>query len=162
MHFGGEYMEVPASGVIWQSRADIPVPPNIGMTIRMPVVEHHLTYHRVINPPWQAISEQVGSVNNAPFLGAAAEQVLFDGCDADREFTWLGDFQAPQLGWRMSYVFREKRVDFMGADKNVVGWNHFWREKPHNAPAWDKLDAAGGPVYELTNFASLFEFAATD
>ena len=165
MDFGGHYIEAPAVGCYWQASPFTPVPPAqaLGQTVRVPVVEHHITVHRMINPPWQAISDLVGTVNlNAPFLGAAQEQILFDGCNAEKEFTWAGNFLEPQFGWKLSYVFREMRNKAFGADKTTIGWNHTYRFLPLASAGWDRLVTFSdlSLAYEQGNHLPLFQFAA--
>lgn len=165
MDFGGKYVEAPTPACIWESNPLIEVPPSqaIGQTIRIPIIEHHLTWHRVVNPPWQAISDQVGTINNAAFGPSAVGQALFEGCSADKEFTWLGNFLAPQLGWRLSYVFRELRIKMHNpvAQADNYGWNHTFRFNGPN-PGWDRLLANNRAAYQETDFATLFKFAATN
>ena len=164
MDFGGHYIEAPAPACTWEGAPTIPVPPAqaLGQTVRVPVVEHHITVHLMLNPPWQAISDTIGTVNDAAFINAAAGQVLFDGCDAEKEFTWAGNFLEPQFGWKISYVFREMRNKMWGADKAAVGWNHTYRFLPLASAGWDRLLVAGGdPAYDSEDFAPLFQFAAT-
>ena len=110
MNFGGEYIRLPGQSLYWEGDPTCPVPPDVLPTLRIPVIEHQVTWRRVPAPPWDAIRNCTGAVNNDSFLGAAAETVLFDGAKADREFTGLGDFLEPQFGWRLTYVFREKLI----------------------------------------------------
>ncbi len=164
MDFGGEYIRLPGLALQWQSDPTLPVPPDIMPTLRVPIVEHHVTWHRVVDPPWDAIRACSGAVNNADFMGAAAETVLFDGAKASRQFTGLGDFLEPQFGWRITYVFREKAIKILdaGGDTAVYGWNHCYRDLPAPASCWDKLvDANGNTLYKTVDFTTLFQFTAT-
>jgi hypothetical protein len=163
MDFGGEYLVQPEHTLHWQSDATIPVSPGAAPTLRIPITEHHVTWHRVANPPWDAMRECIGAVNAGPFLGAAAETVLFDGAKADRQFTGLDDLLQPQFGWRITYVFREKTIKTLDGDAcpTLYGWNHSYRSQPAGGSHWDKLlDDDGNTLYRPMDFASLFEFAA--
>lgn len=164
MDFGGEYVALPGQSLQWQSDPTLPVPADALPTLRIPIVEHHLTWRRVLNPPWDAIRACAGAVNDADFMGAAAETVLFDGARTDREFTGMGDFLQPQFGWRVTYVFREKAIKVLGgADATqTYGWNHCYRNVPLGASAWDKLvDNDGNSLYGAVDFTTLFNFAAS-
>ena len=78
--------------------------------MRVPVIEHLLTWHRVVSPPWAAIRNATGMVNAAGFLGAAAETVLFDGATAKKQFLGIDGTGLATFGWRLTYTFREKTI----------------------------------------------------
>jgi len=158
MDFGAEYEDISGHVMYWASDASLPVPPDVVPTIRVPITEHHITWHRVVNPPWQAIRESVGTVNALAFLGAAPETVLLDGVSADKQFVGIDELSQPQFGWRIAYVFREKAVKSGGA---IYGWNHQFRSLPPGGAGWDKLvDQAGNQLYRTSDFSALFRFAA--
>ena len=155
MNFGGEYIRLPGQSLHWESDPTCPVPADVLPTLRIPVIEHQVTWRRVPDPPWDAIRNCTGAVNNESFLGAAAETVLFDGAKADREFTGLGDFLEPQFGWRLTYVFREKLIKVVEGlyGTQTYGWNHAYRDVPFPYSAWDRLvDQNGCPLYATVDF----------
>jgi hypothetical protein len=159
MDFGGEYMALPGHQLVWQSDGTLPVTPDAVPTLRVPIIEHCVTWHRVVNPPWSAISECIGAVNAATFLGAAAETVLFDGAKAGWQFTGLDDLQQPQFGWRLTYVFREKTIKVLDDDQSQLsyGWNHSYRPDSTDQTHWDRLvDDAGNGMYRTVDFSPLF------
>ncbi len=159
MDFGGEYIQIGSNTLKWNDQPNQPVDADITPTIRVPIIEHHVTWHRVINPPWATIRSQIGSVNSVGIFGFDAGFLLFDGCTADREFTGIDQLNEPQFGYRMSYVFREKHINVLGAvDK---GWQFTYRTKPENNPGWDTLiDGAGNNIYVTADHNLLFKFAA--
>ena len=158
MDFGGEYVRLPGETMHWSSDASIPVPPDAAATIRVPVIEHHVTWHRVVSPPWAAIRSCTGALNDAAFLGASPETVLFDGAIADKRFIRLGALKQPEFGWRITYVFREKAIH---VGENTYGWNHRHRALPQDNPGWDTLvDGQGNRLYGTADFNTLFQFAA--
>ena len=61
---------VPLSGdsFSWEDEPGESVPEEALPVVRVPVVEHHFTWHRVVNPPWQAIRECIGTVNGGEFV----------------------------------------------------------------------------------------------
>jgi len=155
MDFGGEYMVLGGQNMYWHSDPTLPVPPEAVPTLRVPVVEHQITWHRVVAPPWEAIRRCVGAVNAGPFLGAAAETVLLDGATAQRQLLGLDSQRQPQLGWRIVYLFRERTVTVGGQS---YGWNHRYRCLPQQSPGWDRLvDGAGNPLYRTADFTPLFQ-----
>jgi hypothetical protein len=159
MDFGGEYQALPAYAFRWQDKPEERPSADVHLTQRIPIVEHHITWHRVSSPPWETIRDAIGTVNNASFMGAAAESVLLDGATADREFIFLDELAEPQFGWRLNYVFREKTIDLGGG--NVGGWNHRYRALPKDDPAWDRPELADGGalLYPQRDFTPLFRFA---
>ena len=162
MDFGGEYVAIPSQSLSWQSDATLPVPAEAVPTVRVPITEHHVIWHRVLNPPWAAIRACVGAVNADVFLGAAAETLLFDGAKVDQQFAGLDDNDQPQFGWRLTYVFREKTIKVLDDPSAAsYGWNHSYRSLPPPSAAWDRLlDANGDTLYGTADFSTLFQFAA--
>jgi hypothetical protein len=157
-----DYEIVPMAddALAWQDQPAAGIPEEAIPQVRVPIIVHHLTWHRVVSPPWAAIRAGVGTVNDAAFLGAAAGAVLFDGCATEPEFLRIGDLAQAELASRIEYVFREKAVKT--GDGAIVGWNHAYRSLPADDPGWDQLvDAAGNRPYRSSDFAALFEFATT-
>jgi hypothetical protein len=160
LDLGKEHIILPAESMLWSSDASLPVPPEAVPTIRVPISEHHVTWHRAVNPPWTAIRACLGTVNGAEFLGAAPETVLFDGATAQRQFLGVDALRQPQFGWQIGYVFREMTIKAGG---NLYGWNHRYRPLPQDDPGWDKLvDRHGNSLYRSADFSSLFEFEAVE
>ena len=156
---GDETMILPGHALTWAGAPGVPVPPEAVPAIHVPIVEHQFTWHRVVRPPWEAIRQCVGTVNDAVFLGAAAGTVLFAGATSEREFIRIDDLANPALSWRMGYLFREKAVKTGGG--SVAGWNHAYRSLPADDPGWDELvDAGGNGPYPSSDFSPLFQFAA--
>ncbi len=159
--FGVDTLALPGHALSWLGSPTVPVPPESVPRIRVPIVEHYLTWHRVLSPPWQAIRNSVGTVNSSALLGAAAGTMRFDGATADREFVRIDDFAQPELAWRIGYVFREKAVKTSSG--SVIGWNQAYRSLPVDSPGWDELiDAGGNRLYQLSDFSPLFYFASSD
>jgi hypothetical protein len=92
----------------WPGNPEATFPSDAEGNLLLPVTIHRLTWHRAVNPPWSAIRTSSGTFNDAPFLGAAAGTLLFDGAVAEREFLRISDLDTPEFGWRIEYFFREK------------------------------------------------------
>lgn len=158
MDFGGEYLTLAGETLRWESDPTIPVPAAAVPTIRVPVSEHHLTWHRAVNPPWEAMRSCAGTVNQSAFLGAPAETVLFEGATADKRFLGIDGLRLPAFGWQITYVFRERTIKAGGS---TFGWNHRYRPLPQDFPGWDRLvDQRGQPLYRTSDFTPLFQFGA--
>jgi len=154
-----EQLTMPEDSLAWQDKPGTEVPAEAVPQIRVPIVEHHFTWHRVVNPPWQAVRNCIGTVNAAAFLGAGAGTVLFDGAAARPEFLRMDNLARAELAWRIEYLFREKAVKT--GDGDIVGWNHAYRPLPADDPGWDLLaDAAGNRLYRSADFQQLFQFAS--
>ena len=130
-------------------RRDVPVPPEVVPTLRIPIVEHHVTWRRVLDPPWDAIRTCAGAVNSAAFLGAAAETVLFDGAKAEPRIHRPGQF--PRTPVRLadrptSFGKRLIKVVEGAVGPQTYGWNHTYRDVPFPFGCWDRLvDQYGSP-----------------
>ena len=158
MDFGGDTMTLPKQALKWQVDPNIPVPEEIKAVLRLPIIEHRLSWTRVISPPWDAIRSLVGKVNFLPFIGLGAEQLLFDGCRSTRDFITFDELNAPQYGWKLDYIFRQRTIHGGGADVfgrnglggGVGGWNHFFNGIGGN---WQRLIPA---LYSTGDLATLF------
>lgn len=155
MDFGGERIALAGEALRWQSNAALPVPAGAAPLVYVPIIEHHITWHRVALPPWEAIRALSGTVNGSGFLGAAPETVLFDGAAAVKQYLGTLSGGRPATGWKLSYVFREKAL-YRGA--SVYGWNHHYRSVPQDMPGWDRLiDGVGATSYPTGDFLLLFQ-----
>lgn len=154
MRFATEVLPMPGRGWAWQDAPGVPVHDDLNLAMTIPVTEHHLTWHLVADPPWAAIRDLQGKVNDGAFLGAPAGTVLLEGADADKQFQTRFDEANPELYWKIRYIFRERAIKHGGA---VYGWNHYFREKP---PGWVEILAGGHRLYELADFSPLFQFTA--
>ena len=159
--FSGERMRMPVQGLIWQSDADVPVLSEAFSSLHVPLVEHHVTWHRVVSPPWEAVRSCAGTVNSEAFLGAPAAAVLLQGAAAEREFLSINGLTKAELAWRIAYVFLEKVLH--PPDGGSAGWNHGYRSLPADNPGWDELaDANGNRPYRSSDFTQLFQYSTAD
>lgn len=156
LDFGVEQMDLPGLAFTWTDQPAQPVDPQATPSIIVPLLQHRLTWHRVTNPPWTAIRDASGTVNNASFLGVAAESLLFAGAQSERVFTGVDGHDEPQFAWRLVYTFQERTINYTG---NTYGWNHTYRSLPNTSPGFDKLvDANGENPYGTSTFTDLFDF----
>jgi hypothetical protein len=159
MDFSSQSVAMPGYSLHWDNVPDAPIPPESNPILRVPVVEHHISWHRVDDPPWTAIRNCIGCVNSSTFLGAPADTVLFDGATAGKEFVSLSDLSEPQYSWKLTYVFKEKAVKYSGDPPAIYGWNDSYRSLPADSPGYDRLlDANDGPLYADVDFSNLFLF----
>lgn len=137
MDFGGEYVVLPTIALEWEDDATVPVPDDAHPTKLVPIIEHKLTWSRVLYPPWTYIRSYSGKVNKALWFGADAETVLFTGARAQKEFLGFDDFDKPLMGWKIEYSFKEKRIKWTdgGGVDQIAGWNHVWRHGDFS-PVW--------------------------
>jgi len=156
----GQYLALAQQSYTWESQPAQAVPADAFPSIRIPYPQHRVQWHRVLDPPWEAIRQAIGCVNTEEFLGAPAETLLLEGLTADHEFIALDAFDEPAYAWRLQYVFREKAIKYGGG---VYGWNHAYRPLPTTAPGYDRLcDANGAGLYTKADFSVLFRYRATD
>ena len=116
-----DYEVVPMAddSLTWQDEPTAGIPEEAIPQVRVPIVEHHLTWHRVVSPPWDAIRRCVGTVNDAEFLGAAAGTVLFDGCTTEPEFLRIGELAQAELASRIEYIFPVPTVRYAVVDQQI-------------------------------------------
>lgn len=148
-----EGLKIPTGNLQWQDEPAEPTPKEGGAMIRVPIIEHHLTWHRVARVPGAAIRNCIGRTNNAAFMGAPAGSVLFDAPTLEREFTTFNTFNSGTWAWRVGYIFLER----------YPAWVKTYRASPNTAPDWDILQhqTVAGLVpatYEEADFSSLFKY----
>lgn len=172
----GEYLIWPNQGVRWELNGagdyvsckggdsdefagatgydrNVQVSEEIRVGIIIPMIEHSLTWNYVRRPPWIAIRETIGCVNNNKWAGADPETLLFTGVTASRQTTSRG-----VKAWKVNYKFQEKCVNYpVPAGEDAIGWNHFLRPLGKET-RWDRLQY--GPscrnIYRRRNFRKLF------
>jgi len=137
----------------WADNPAVPLPEHYNLTRVVPITEHLLTWHQVVNPPWQAIRQTQGTVNTGTFLGCPAGTLLFAGAEAYRHFRSGFDASDMEFCWQIQYLFRERAINRGG---RVYGWNHFYRGDP---PGWAELVSGDQPMYEAADFSVLFRSA---
>jgi hypothetical protein len=153
MLYGVEPSQITAGGWKWIDQPSVPAPSDVPLIKMLPVTDHHLTWHEVIQPPWETVRELQGKVNSGEFLGCPEGTVLFLGAEANKLFR--SGFSAEQSGfcWRINYVFRERGVKQGG---RTFGWNHGYRADP---PGWAELTNGTDRLYDLADFSTLFQSA---
>lgn len=118
-----------------------------------PAEEFTLTWYRVPRPPWNAIRDLRGRVNDALFLNFPPGTVLFLGCTTRR------DFQVLDSGmWRLAYHFKVRSVPST-AGGGQVGWNYHYRRQAASGEHWLEIaDQDGNRPYAEGPFVNLFQF----
>ena len=152
MKFSGEYQEIGPGGWSWVDTSD-PLPDDQPLAKWIPMTEHHLTWRKVVNPPWETIHALQGTINQSEFLSCPAGTLLFEGADANK--LYAGDFEsgASPFCWEIKYLFRERSVKHGGG---TYGWNHFYREDP---AGWVEVTNGSDKMYDQSDFNTLFESA---
>jgi hypothetical protein len=132
-----------------------PLMPDQGPAILTPSGAFRLTWQRVALPPWDAIRELRGCVNDANFVGSGAGTVLFLGAAVERQFPF-----SPSGGfWEIRYAFAERTIELAGG--GAAGWNYQYKETPVSGEHWVAIaDDSGNPPYRSGDFSRLFEFGA--
>lgn len=158
--FSGEFMTLPGRGLTWPSDGK-PVGQDAHATILIPLAEHVVTWNRVLNPPWDAISALRGQINETDFRIPGsngqireAKTLLFEGCEVGTEYRYD---QADQV-WNLTYTIKERRVKAVnGSETEIIGWNHLYRE---DAGVWEEpITFLTGKKLHLTgDFTRLFQF----
>lgn len=177
-NFSGEFLTIPSRGLLWGSdlEGSSPVRTQVSedakATILIPLIDHVVTWNEVPYPPWKAIREASGNVNNATFrvpvngLQVSKECLLFEGCQSKTEFKFgLKNLSMTQT-WSLTYTFKQRELLALGGDvltvdgdAGPVGWNHAYRDE---IGKWDvpKTTNEDGEdrIYSSYDFKKLFQF----
>ena len=151
---GAETERVPGRVWHWVATGSPIVPADVSPGVLIPTGSYRLTWQRVAAPPWSAMRELRGKVNDATFLSAPAGCVLFLGATARHQFPLAeaGNF------WTIEYAFAERTVP-LGAGSG--GWNHFYKEQAAAGEHWVEIaDDSDNRPYRSGEFAELFEFGS--
>lgn len=122
-------------------------------TIVTPTENFTLTWYRVPQPPWNAIRNLRGRVNDAEFLNFAAGTVLFLGGETRR------DYQVLDTGmWRLAYHFKVRTVASTATAGVQRGWNHLYRRNASASEHWLEIaDQDNNRPYASGSFDELFQ-----
>ncbi len=142
-HVGVDQSVAPGRDWVWESDT-AKLPGDMNLSLLVPIGTFSLTWHMVARPPWQAIRQLRGQINNTPFLDVAAERVLFLGARVRREFEFLDQLSR----WVVTYEFAE----------HVSSWNQLRRPGVGFARIEDAV--SGATPYESGNFEALFQFGS--
>ena len=148
-----EYESVP--GRTWRWTTDqTPLGDDVDPRILVPTEAFTLTWHRVPRPPWDAMRDLRGRLNDGTFLNHSAKSVLFLGARTRR------DFQIKDTGlWRIEYHFKVKVVSSTATTGVLDGWNRRYREQAAAGEHWLAIeDEDNNEPYAVGNFANLFSF----
>jgi hypothetical protein len=159
---GGELLSLPTAGLEWAAVPDL-VPEDVNASLFVPTIEHEISLPRVLDPPFAAIRDRVGTVNDTAIsfsTGAIqAETLLFLGAQLERSVLSDG-----QRAWELNYRFSERRVfprDLDLLTAGFGGWNHFWLGGNTDG-GWYRLQrknsSGGSPdLFRRTDFVPLFQ-----
>ena len=144
--FGGSFISAPRGNFAYTDEILTPVEQPVG--IRDPSIVLQLESNIEPELPMADIRARLGTVNNAPWYGAATECVLFDGGSARRVLGVDGT-----QGWTITYRFIAK----------YHSWNWFFRGEggagANHGDGWWRIEsfAGGRPPYDSTDFAVLID-----
>lgn len=157
-----EYVSLPGRAMKWEASDDELLPDVLGV-VPVFTTRHEITWHNVIDPPWELISAMKGCVNELPFRLRATNQIaepeslLFTESSARKTFT-IGEVTP----WELTLVFVEKSQRVMTpaprgpiGDTGSYGWNHQWNPETNE---YDRpvSKADGAPLFASADFDSLF------
>lgn len=165
---GGEWITIPGETLEWANYASEDVNEDVQAGVFVPILEHQVSWPRVVSPPFQAMRDTIGKVNSTTGTFAtgtfAKETLLFLGAELSREIMSNGS-----RAWNVTYRFSERRVvssdsaDTVGQDPDLPGgWNHFYGGDAATAsgfyPGFYRLQrTTDEPIYALTSFTPLFQ-----
>lgn len=195
---GGEFLTLPNSNLRWVTEQKCapgittvtsafhlthdftddtkPVTGDAQAGLLIPTIEHQITWPRVINPPFTAIRNLTGKVNNVLLRFATGkippETLLFLGAELKRDIMSNG-----KRAWELTYHFSERQVDsevkcivagVVVENSDIGGWNHFWRQEKKQSGFYPMVreirlkqadgtfEDADAKIYAPGRFARLF------
>ena len=120
-----------------------PTTADLTQTMRVPIIEHILSWHAVKKVPTSAIRATIGGLNDDIFLGAPARTLLFDSCNTETEFVLPFEFDDPKQTYRLDYIFREKQI--LGDEGQfLASWGYVFRTAPPDRVGWQEVELADG------------------
>jgi hypothetical protein len=158
---GGNFLTLPNSALMWASDSSAIFNKDIQFGVVAVTIEHTVTWHNMLIPPWGAIRRCAGNVNSTVMLGASIGNLMFVGVNGSREFSVQG---SPT--WTLKYKFSEKQTSSLVATLPAVaglgGWNLYLR--PDKSPVvYDAIiyrgqsgTAAASYTYQYVDMTNLF------
>jgi len=151
---GGEFMLFPARDLRWADNvsaspsAAIPQEDSGVGRIVIPSQDWVITLSNLATINLPKLTDRLGKVNQAAFIGYPAETVLFESYDVD--WQWSLDGGSPKVTWSVAWHLKVRAIK-RGA--NTYGWNHEYR----GADGWVRVKLADNTDrYEKANFSDLF------
>jgi hypothetical protein len=151
---GGEFLMLPPKNLEGDTTGPIK-DFHLPMMKVIPTIEHSLDWSYVLNPPWQSIRSQLGTVNSGTFAyfnNAPPESVLFMSLTGEQQV--LTDGARP---WSLSYKFSEK---YFVDNGTICTWNHLYNPAKGGFERIRRKDPVSGSLsdmYSQSNFISLFQ-----
>lgn len=152
-----EFMRFPARDSRWEDNSsgspDGPIPDEESPAGRLLISqsEYELAWDYVDDPPIARFESYKGKVNNAIFLGCAAETLLFG--DYGLEPSRKASIASPTT-WKMTVTLRKRSIT---AGASTLGWNHEYRGEN----GWKRVQmfdgSNWGDRYPQADFSILFQ-----
>ena len=149
------HMIMASTWPIWDSDSKVPQEIDVKYTKVIPITTHNLTWHRLLDPPYDTFRAIVGRVNRDEFLGAAFGTLMFMGATQTKDWAFKGDFDDIKPAWKLGLVFKEKRIL---DGETVHGWNFYYRSLPRAKKGWARMEQSNGlPWYPSATFSRLIQ-----
>ena len=145
--YHAEFVTTPTASFVWTSD-QTPLPPDAVPGKVMGMAEYVIDATRHPNPPWEAIKQTVGTVNNGPFLVLSRSwedgKLLFLGTHDSRQFILdpIGNLTVKAYNVTYKWAYRSER------------WNTAFR--PDTGQWEDFQTPAGNQLYKTGNHYSVF------
>lgn len=137
----------PGSTLVWNDGKQAGT--DIHGGVLAPHIEHDLTWRYILSPPWKAIRDCLGKVNDKVLFGTPKECMLFLGAETEIEYV-----AGLALGYKMTYKMSEKNN---GTVADPKGWNHFLRPDAQPSVGFERLNVRpGNRIYEMAALERLF------
>jgi hypothetical protein len=150
-----ETLWLPARAFKFTGGPTTPLEDDRPLGMRLPVVNHTLTWRNVARVPEETVRRLRGTLNNATFLGAPRGGVLFLGARTLGRQQFDGSVQ-----YEVEYLFRERTAPKIADPATVVGHNWFYYPPGSSGEHWFQIvnSGSGAPLYAENDLTVLFRY----
>lgn len=154
-----QMMTHPLGALKWEVNNDAglsELPEDFRPTVPVTVTDHTINWHQLPKVPYAKLRATLNRVNNAEFLGAPAETVLFKSFEMTQTRHVDGSVK-----FELSLSLAERVIEGVAQGGGAIGWNHFLRPDPGAGQSeWQRIvkKKTGDKIFPAVDLETLFTF----